>query len=252
MTRATLVPAYTARVEPPRERPFRGGTKWGEVAGNAALVAVGGALAAAAFVAVPPEVVAIRVLAWYTAGAVLATALLAIALALTRRLPVLHESELDGTPALVVRAWRGEWWHTTALDAGLVVVAGALLVLGLRAGGGWAGLGLLVAAAGAWFLVRVVLTLGGRRRPEALWLTGDDVVHDAAWGRERVRRDQVARVRAATTVDRLVLEVEGPVSRQTCPRPWRRAVPGPGTIELDCAWTGHAAHDLAAWLADEL
>lgn len=237
-------------MQTPPSRPFRGGAKWGEVAGNAALVVVGGGLVAVAYVAVPPEVTAIRVLAWYTAGAVLATAVLAIALALTRRLPVLHTSELAGAPALAVRSWRGEWWHTTALDAGLAVASAALLALGVRAGGGWAALGLLAAAVGAWFGGRVVLTVSGRRHPEALWLTPDEVVHDAPWGRERVRRDQVRRVRSATTSDHVLIEADAP-RREPCPRPWRRALRG-GTIEVDCSWTGHAAEDLAAWLAHEL
>jgi hypothetical protein len=224
------------------------------VTGNLVLALLGAALAAVVFAAVPADVAAMRALAWYTLAAAAATLALAAALATTRRLPALEQSRLDGSPALVARSWRGEWWHATALDAGLVVLAGVLTVLGLRAGESWLVPSLLVALVGAWFLVRVGLTLAGRRHGEGLWLTATEVGHDAAWGRERVRRDQVVRVRAVGGTTYLLLRVEGPIRRELCPRPWRRgrSRSDDDTIVVDCAWLGPAVDDLAAWLGAEL
>ncbi|WP_028644007.1 hypothetical protein [Nocardioides sp. URHA0020] len=226
----------------PRARAFTGRAKWGEVAGNLVLAALGAGLASVVFAAVPADVVPMRMLAWYTVAAVVATLALAIALAATRRLPGLREAEVEGAPALVARSWRGEWWHATALDAGLVVLAGVLTGLGL-----WQ-----VAPVGAWFLVRVALTLTGRRRNEGLWLTATEVGHDAAWGRERVRREQVTRVRSIGGTSYLLLRVEGEVHRELCPRPWRRRRTTDDSIVVRCAWLGPEADDLAAWLRAEL
>lgn len=86
------------------------------------------------------ELPAMQALAVYTFYAAAATLLLAIVRA-------------GGTDAAVAAA---DLRHTTALDLGLVVLAGWLTVLGLRAGGDWVVPSLLVAAAGTWFLVRVV------------------------------------------------------------------------------------------------
>ena len=107
------------------------------MAGNLVLVVLGGAIAAVVFAAVPADVVAMRALAWYTVAAVAATLALAVALATTRRLPGLRESRLEGSPAVVARSWRGEWWHALALDAGLAALAIVLTVLGLRADPSW-------------------------------------------------------------------------------------------------------------------
>jgi hypothetical protein len=236
----------------PTARLFRGRAKWGEVAGNLFLVVVGGLLAAVVLAAVPADVTAMRALVWYTVAAVAATLVLALSIATTRRLPGLRESSIEGSPAIVARSWRGEWWHAAALDVGLVVLAGVLAVLGLRADPSWLVPSLLVAAGGAWFLVRVVLTLAGRRHNEGFWLTATEVGHDAAWGRERVGRDQVAQVRSIGGSALLRLQVDGPIRRQLCPRPWRRRRTPDDGITVSCAWLGPDVEDLAGWLRAEL
>lgn len=235
--------------------PFAGRTKWGEVAGNVVLVLGGGLLAAAVFVAIPADVVAMRLLAWYTVAGVLLTCALVLALVGTRRLPALEPATLEGAPALAVRAWPVEWWYSNALDLGLGVLGVWLAVLGLRVGDDMVVPALLVGAPGVWFLARVGLALAGRRRNEALWLTDAEVVHDRAWGRERCRRTAVVRVRRwPGTGHRLLLEVDGAPDEQLCPRPWRtgRRVGQPGQVVVDCSLMGHDVDDLVGWLRGEL
>ena len=259
----------------PPSRPYRWRAKAGDVAGNLALAALAAALTAVAFV-VGRDTPMLRVLGAYTAFGALATVVLAGAMALTRRLPGLRRADLDREPALVARAWPGEWWHTLALDCGLVVVAAALVAMA-ASDTELLVLTLPVAAVGLWFLGRLVLTAAGFRRREALWLTGTEVVHDAAWGRERVPRTAITRVRASTLPGgtTVVLEVgrtgaadstgrdngqhpgrptdsESPLTRQVCPRPWRRGGPRPGRLVVDCALIGPAPADVAAWLDRQL
>lgn len=237
----------------PVVRPFRGRAKWDEVIGNLVLVVLGALAVTLVLVAVPADVLPIGVTVGYTVVAGLATAALAVATATTRRLPGLGEARLDGEPALVVRGWSGEWWYHLVLDSALVVLAGVLVALGLAADPSWRVPSLVLTVPGAWFLVRVLLTLTGRRRNEALWLTPDEIVHDTSWGRERVRRDQVVRVRASTVAPDLVLHVDAPVRRQLCPRPWRQRVGSPsGRVVVDCSRMGHEVTDLADWLREEL
>ncbi|WP_126688228.1 hypothetical protein [Nocardioides ferulae] len=238
---------------PPRRWSWR--AKVGDVLGNLLLALLGVGLIAGAYL-VGRDVVMLRVLIAYTAFGVLITVALAVSIALTRRLPGLRRDRLDGEPALVVRSWPGDWWHTISLDTGLVLLAGTVV--------GWAGtrgtelllLTLPVIAAGTWLLGRVILTAAGRRHREAVWLSATEIVHDAAWGRERVSREAVTRVRASTApgADTLVIEVDGPIDRQLVPAPWRsrRAGSPDGRMLVGCALMGHAASDLAPWLADEL
>lgn len=234
----------------PAARPFGAREKWRDVVGNVVLAALGAGLVAVAY-AVPGDPVALRVLAAYTAGATLATLALAVAMATTRRLPTVRRVRLDGTPALAVRAWPGEWWYAVTLDAGLVVAAGTLAGLGLAAGG-WLVPSLLVGVFGLYFAARLLLAVVGRRRNEAIWLTATEVVHDASWGRERVRREQVTRVRPAIGSAQVVLEIEEPARRAVCPRAWRHGRPEDARIVVDCSWMGLEAADLARWLGAHL
>ncbi len=238
----------------PPARSFRGRAKWGEVVGNLVLAALGGALAWAAFTIAPPEAVAMRALGWYTVAAALATLALAAGFAVTKQLPEVGAARLEGVVALVARAWRGEWWYATAIDSSLALLAGVLAVLGVAAGGSWVLPALLVVLPGLWFLVRVVLTLTGRRRSEALWLTPVEVVHDATWGRQRTRREHITRVRGVGGTPYLLLDLAGPMHWELCPRGWRQGRIGAGATQImvDCAMMGHDTDDLAAWLRREL
>jgi hypothetical protein len=236
-------------------RRFSGRAKWGEVAGNLGLAALGAVLVVVALVAVPSDVTAVRALVVYTAYATLLTLALAVAVATTRSLPAVAPARLDGQEASVARTWPGEWWYAVALDAGLAVLGVVLLVLGVSAGGAWAVLGLLAALVGLWFLVRVVLTVTGRRRREALWITPDEVVHDSPHGRERAAREHVTRARRIGDTPHLLVQLDGPLHSTRCPRPWRprpNRLADPGEIVLDTSWTGHDPDVVLAWVRDEL
>ena len=114
--------------------------RWVEVALDLLLVTVGVLLGWSVLTTDAGDLPAMQALAVYTFYAAAATLLLAIARAV-------------GTDAAVATA---DLRHTTALDLGLVVLAGWLTVLGLRVGGDWVVPSLLVAAVGVWFLVRVL------------------------------------------------------------------------------------------------
>lgn len=228
--------------------PFRGRAKWGAVAFDLALAGAGALLAWGVFAQVPEEVVALWALACYTVYAVVVTVALALARAATPQLPTLRRATLDGEEAWLLRACPGDWWHAIALDLGLSASAAVLTVLGLRAGGDWVVPSLLVAVMGAWFLVRVVLVLLGRRRSPALWLTRDEVLVDSPAGRARADRGSVWRVRSRRR--RLVVELDHDASWRLSPRPWRAAVPSRDSMRLDCSTTGHRADDLAAWIEE--
>ncbi|GGO77882.1 hypothetical protein GCM10012276_34020 [Nocardioides deserti] len=246
----------------PPPRGFGGREKWGAVVANLVLALLAAAAVAGVLAAVPRDVTAVMLLVGYTAYAGLLTLGLAVATALTDRLPVVGAGTVDGEPAVGVRARPAEWWYAVALDVGLLVLGCALVGVGLAAGGEWALWSLPIGLVGAWFGVRALLAITGRRRVEALWLTADHVVHDAPWGRERVGRDQVSEVRPISGTSYVLVRVDGPVERTLCPRWWRgpdrRARPaddtggGTGRVELRCADVGHEPADLGAWLRDEL
>lgn len=235
----------------PAAERFAGRAKWGEALVDLLLAGAGVLLVAVA----APELdgtrpIGLWLLVAYTCFAVVATVVLAVAVAITRRLPELSEATLDGTQAVVLRTWAAPWWHAVALDAGLAVLGLALAVAGFVAGGDWAVVGLLPGLVGLWFVGRVVLVALGRRRRPALWLTDAEVVVDGYAGRTRVPVGAVRSVRSAGR--RLVLTLDGEAERRLVPRPWRTGVGPRDTLVLDCADTAHRASDVAAWLTDEV
>lgn len=231
--------------------PFAGRAKWGEVLGNVVLAALGGVLLLVAAPALSGrEPVGLWLLVLYTAYAVAVTLVLALVVAVTRRLPSLEPGILDGRPATVLRTWAAPWLHGLALDAGLAVLGVALAVAGLLTGGDWAVAGIVPGVVGLWFLGRVGLVVVGRRRRPALWLTDTEVVVDSHAGRARVARADVREVRSSGR--RLVLVLDGEADRVLAPRPWRRARTARDTLVLDCTDTAHRAADLATWLTGEV
>jgi hypothetical protein len=192
----------------------------------------------------------VRALGVYTAGAAGATLVLAVVRAMTRRLPVLEREEPGDS--WVLRAWGADWSHATLLDLGLGVLGAWLAALGLRAGGDLVAPAVAVGVTGAWFLVRVGLTVAGRRSRETLRVTPDRVVHDSSWGRVWCPREAVVGVTPRGS--RLVLRLDRSAEQRPCPRPWRRRRRGAADDEivLDCRRTGHAAADLARWCQGRL
>lgn len=236
----------------PEVVPLRGREKWGDVAFDLLLAALGTALVWGVVTRIPAEAVAVQALALYTAYAVLVGVARAVARAATSHLPGLRPAHLGAEPALRVRAWPGDWWHAGALDLGLGVLGCWLGLTGARVGGEWLVPGLLVALTGAWFLVRVALALVGLRRNEALWLTHDALVLDSAAGRVRLRRDG-REVAARGVGRRLVVESDELDQVSSCPRLWcaGRRRHRPGVAVLDTSGTGHRADTLADWLRGE-
>jgi hypothetical protein len=234
----------------PAALPFSGRAKWGEVLVDVVLAALGGILL---LVATPElsgrEPVGLWLVVVYTAFAVAVTVLLAAAVAVTSRLPTLHDGRVEDRAAVGVRSWAAPWWHANALDLGLAVIGLALAAAGVRAGGSWAVVGLAPGLLGLWFAGRVALVLLGRRRRPALWLTDGEVVVDSPAGRARAARADVRAVRSRGR--RLVVELDRDASGTWCPRPWRRTTPSRRALVLDCADLGHRAGDLADWLLAE-
>ncbi|SKB02609.1 hypothetical protein SAMN06295879_3563 [Agreia bicolorata] len=217
-------------------------------------VPLGGALAAVVFTQIPSDVYPMQALAWYTIWAMLLSVGLAIALAITRQMPTVERGIVDGSPAQGVRAWRGERLFDTGFDLGLGGVAAVLTAMGLVAGGEWVVPSLLVAAVGAWFAVRAVLSTVGPRREEALWLTDDRLVHYSKRGRESCERGQIQLVRAMN--DMVMILVDGPIDRHLVPLPWRLRRPAhklrEHTMWFRIEHVGHSADQLATWLQTEL
>lgn len=235
----------------PEAVPFRGRAKWGAVAGNLLLAALGALLAWVAFSQVPADVVPVRSAAWFTVFAVGITIVLVLALVGTRQLPTAEPLVRDGKKGFEVHAWRGDWWHAVALDVGLGITGVVICVLGLRAGSDWFLGSLIVGALGAWFLVRALLAVGGRRRNEAFLLLDDYIVHSTPAGWSGCPRSSVQMVRGRGNA--VVLILEAPAVVTECPALWR----GSRRIATDsmvvrCSMMGHTAEDLADWLQDAL
>lgn len=235
----------------PEAIPFRGRAKWGEAAGNLFLAALGSLLAWVAFSQVPADVVPVRAAAWFTVFAVGITIVLVLALIGTRQLPTVEPHVRDGKEGFEVHAWRGDWWHAVALDFGLGAAGVVICVLGFRAGSDWFLGALIVGAIGAWFLVRVVLAVTGRRRNEAFLLLDDYIVHSSPAGWSGCPRSSVQVVRRRGNA--VVLILESPAVVTECPAMWRgRRRIAADSMVVRCSMMGHTAEALADWLQDEL
>lgn len=240
-------------VQMPSPAPFTGWAKWKQ-----ALPLLGIAAGAALYVviiavAVPRDVTAMWVLAGYTFLAGLVCLGVALALLLARQLPTARETVLDGQPAVLLRAWRGTWWFDLFLDTGIGALGLTLGVLGLLEGGEWVPWSVLALLAGAWFLARPILAMLGRRHNEALWVSAEEVVHDTSWGRERCRRSDIDRVIRLLDSSTLIIVVDGQITRELCPRPWRpRPRKRMDNIAVDCSLMGHDTGELIAWLQEGL
>ncbi|QGG41768.1 hypothetical protein [Aeromicrobium yanjiei] len=233
---------------------FGGRAKWGAVATNLIIAALGTFLVVVAFVAVPADVHALRALGWYTVAATVLTVALAVALAATGRLPTVDRVDLDGEEARGVESWPWQWRYDLVIDLGLGAALLTVAGIGLVEGGSWLVPSVAVGLVGIWFLVRAILSASGRRRNEALWLTSSELVHDTVNGRERCGRASVTRVAA---IDQYVVaDIEGRTRHQPAPppRPWRRRrrLDNPRTVVFDTTLTGHTPQQMADWLRTEL
>jgi hypothetical protein len=233
---------------------YGGRAKWAEVFLNLLLALLAVGFAAVVLTQVPPDAYPIHALAWYTLWGALVCAGLAVAHAVTRQMPTVERRVVQGSPASGVRAWRGERMFEVGTDLGLGVVALAITVMGLVAGGEWVVPSLLLGVGGAWFVVRAALSTIGPRRDEALWLTDEHLVHYSKRGREQCARSQIVLVRAMN--DDVMVMVNGPIERRLVPFLWRPR--GTSTrLKQEQIWfptrhVGHTADQLATWLSAEL
>lgn len=187
----------------------------------------------------------------YTVGVSAAALVLAVALLLTRRLPGWRDELMAAEPARGVRAWRGDWWFSTGVDAGLVVLGVVLIVMGVRDPQSWVAFTIPGAVVTGWFAVRLLLVATGRRRNEGIWLTDSHLVHDSADGRATVRREDVRAVVAGRVSLAVLVDTE--VQRQGPPPGWRPLGRAPDReIRVDCHLTGPSAAQLEHWLRGEL
>ncbi|MEU0267331.1 hypothetical protein [Nocardioides sp. NPDC006303] len=231
--------------------PFRGRDKWGEIAGNAILAALGVALAWVGFTQVPGQVTPIRVASWFTVFAVGVTIVLVIALVFTRQLPTLRERNVGGAQVLEVHAWRGDWWHAMSLDAALAAAGLLVVSLGFQAGGQWVLPALCVGLVAFWYLGRVLMAALGRRRNEGLVLLDESIVHNTSSGWSQSARSEVRSVRARG--NSVLLTLRSPANVNECPVLWRGSTRIPADkMVIKCSMMGHTANDLAQWLQDEL
>lgn len=106
--------------------PVRGSWRAREARTYLAVAAAGGA---GSYVLhsrdIPDDQLFFRSIVWYSVGAAVLCAVHALAVLLVRRFPTARTARLGGRPAVLLRAWRGTWWLTSALDLGLLVVTGS-------------------------------------------------------------------------------------------------------------------------------
>ncbi|WP_328527393.1 hypothetical protein OG984_16585 [Nocardioides sp. NBC_00368] len=235
----------------PEAIPFRGRAKWGEVAGNVLLAALGSLLAWVAFSQVPANVLPVRVAAWFTLFAVVITLVLVLALVVTRQMPTVEPHVHDGKAGFEVHAWRGDWWHAIGLDLGLGTAGVVICVLAVRAGSDWLLGALVVGTLGAWFLIRALLAVVGRRRNEALLFLDDYVIHRTPAGWSGCPGSSVQAVRGRGNA--VVLILDSPAVVTECPALWRgsRRIAADSMV-VRCSMMGHTAEALADWLQDAL
>lgn len=243
---------YTGRVDRPEgDELRRGRERRTEIAFHLGLLVVGVTFAVGVGAAPIGDYLAVQIIVVYTILVGVAAGVLAVALLLTAALPGVSERQIDGERGRGFHAWRGDWIFSVGVDIGLVVLGVVLIVLGVRDVESWAPFTIPGAAVTAWFAVRVLLVVTGRRRNEALWLTDEHLVHDSADGRARLRRDDVSAI-VSGKVSMVVL-AERPVDRQGPPPGWRpygRAQAN--ELRIDCALTGPTAEQLQRWLEDQL
>ncbi len=195
---------------------------------------------------IPPEITAIRLLAWTTFVGGAGFVAMAVGEAV-RHDALVGAGTVDGRPGVGVRAWRGELWHSLLVDATLMVAAVGLTVLDLNSGGFFWPWSLLPLVAAVWLVVRIGLYLTGRKNIEGLWVSNGQIVHETTWGLERLPLESVRVIVAEGRT--LVIVGDDEPTRKPCPRLWRDRLPSTDGIAVPTRDFGHEADALAEWLS---
>jgi hypothetical protein len=204
---------------------------------------------------IPDDLLFFRSIVWYSTGAAVLCAVHAVAVLLVRRFPTARTATLDGRPAVLLRAWRGTWWLTSALDLGLLVVTGSWVHLAWTTSADRVFMTALAALPFLWFVGRWTTRALGHCRPEALWVTDQEVVHDSERGRARLARADVVEVLGwddadGAGTDVLTLRTSTEPQRSFGPRllTLSRRPGSPTRTSVQTTLMGHPAPEIAAWL----
>lgn len=174
---------------------------------------------------------------------------LVVAASVLHRLPTIAPGRLDGAPALVVRAWPGQWLGWLAGELAMAVTLLAEGALAIRTGGDYAIWSVPLLVGGTLLLGRVGLAAAGRRHNESLGVTAEALVHQADWGSERCPLGAVTEATASPSGAQILIRSAQPVARRRGPWPWRPKQPRePAEMLVDCWLMGHPADDLADWV----
>lgn len=222
-------------------------------------LAIAAAAGAGAYVlhsrGIPDDQLFFRSIVVYAVAAAALCVLYALAVLLVRRFPVARTTQLDGRPAVLLRAWPGYWWLTSALDLGLLVLTGSWVHLAWTTSADRVFMTGLAALPFLWFAGRWATRAAGRCRLEALWVTDEEVVHDSERGRARLARADVVGVLGWDDADGGGTDVVA-ITTSTAPRrsfgprllTLTRTPTSATRTSVQTTLMGHPAPEVAAWL----
>lgn len=241
------------------ERPFGWREKRSEYLGYGVILVIGAFFVAVVVTEVDLHLWPMRLLLTQLLFGLAISVAYLVALAFTRRLPVVHRESLHGTEAVGVRAWPADWYFVGALDASLTVVGLGLAFLSFGAARSTTGAdattlwvaGAALAVAALYFAVRVGLSLAGVRRRDGVWLSAESLILESPGGVAMIPRDAVVSVDSGR--QRIVVGFTEARVRRT-PRPWRSrdSALSPLAALISTEYIGHTSDDLVAWLRAEL
>ena len=200
----------------------------------------------------PDDALFFRSIVWYTVAAAVMGLTYTVAVVLVRRFPTARAARLEGQPAALLPTWPGRWWLHTALDLGLLVLAGFWVHLAWNATndrGVSIGLALVPFT---YVAARWATKAAGRCRPEALWVTETEIVHDSERGRARVARADVVRDDADHAGTDVVSVISSTAVRRSFGPRLLTMVRAPKSATQTSVVTtlmGHPAPEIAAWLS---
>lgn len=241
------------------ERPFGWRQKRSEFLGYGVILVIGAFFVAVVVAEVDLDLWPMRLLLAQLLFGLAITVAYLVALASTRRLPVVREGSVGNVDAVGVRAWPGDWYFVGALDASLAALGLALTFLAFGSADSTTGAdattlrlaGVALAVAAMYFAGRVGLALAGVRRRDGVWLGADSLTLECPDGVARIPRGAIVSVDSAR--QHVLLGFTDSRTRRT-PRPWRtrESALSPRAAMISTEYIGHTPQDVAAWLKADL